>query len=256
MPEGAGIDPVTGVFSWTPVEGQAPGEYPLTVMVADDDPAPLHDEETFTVRVFTEEPQVVCDVTPGLLDFGAVALQDSVSQSFTIRNQGFVEFSGEISEVCDHFGILEGGGPFTLAAGDSLVVDVVFSPPLAGDYSCLIQLGQDGCTVVECLGSGRDAAGVELPAREYSLMQNVPNPFNPMTKISFNLATESHASLVIFDVAGRQITSLVNGVKSAGKHSVVWDGRNEFGQQAAAGVYFFRLEAGSFSETKRMVLVK
>jgi hypothetical protein len=256
VPAGAGIDPVTGVFSWTPSPAQAPGEYPLTVRVTDDGEPSLHDEETITVRVFEEEPQMICDVDPILLDFGAVALEDSVASSFTIRNLGVLEFSGTINETCEYFQIVEGGGPFTLAEGDTLVVTVAFTPHAEGDFACTIQLGENSCAAVECQGMGRDTSGAGMPVPVFALNQNYPNPFNPTTRIQFGLAGETMTSLVIFDIAGRQVRSLVRDVMGSGFHTVSWNGKDDGGHPVAAGVYFYRLDAGGFRETKRMTLVK
>jgi hypothetical protein len=256
VPAGAGIDPASGVFSWTPSPAQAPGEYTMTVRATDDGEPPLFDEETFTVRVFEEAPQVVCEVEPALLNFYRVALEDSVAKSFTIRNQGVVEFSGMVSESCDYFQIVGGNGAFTIAPGDSQVVTVAFMPQVEGDFSCLIQLGEIGCAAVECLGTGSDASGVGIPTPVLGLSQNYPNPFNPTTRIQFGLAEEANTSLVVFDIAGRQVRVLVREVMAPGPHKVEWDGRDEAGFPVAAGVYFYRLEAGSFTETKRMVMVK
>ena len=89
-----------------------------------------------------------------------------------------------------------------------------------------------------------------------SLHQNHPNPFNPNTTISFNLRERGHASLAVYDVAGRLVRVLIDGVKEAGPHDVNWDGKDNTGRGVASGVYFYRLEAGSFTETKKMVLLR
>lgn len=78
-----------------------------------------------------------------------------------------------------------------------------------------------------------------------------PNPFNPVTRISFVLPTETEVRLTVYDVGGHVVERLVNGVRSAGEHTVVWNATGR-----ASGVYFYRLEAGSFSETRRMILLK
>ena len=199
---------------------------------------------------------MICDVDPILLDFGAVALEDSVASTFTIRTLGFLEFSGVVSESCDYFQIVEGGGPFSLAEGDTLVVIIAFTPHMEGDFSCTIQLGENVCAAVECLGMGRDASGVGMPVPVFALNQNYPNPFNPTTQIQFGLAGETKTTLVIFDIAGRQVRSLVQGVVGPGFHTVEWNGKDDGGRTVAAGVYFYRLQAGDFRETKRMTLVK
>ncbi len=100
------------------------------------------------------------------------------------------------------------------------------------------------------------AVGDVVPTR-YSLEQNVPNPFNPMTTIYFELPEEAAVRLQVFDISGRLVRNLLNGASlGAGRQDVVWNGKDEGGQQVAAGVYFYHLSTGSFNETKRMVLVK
>jgi hypothetical protein len=91
---------------------------------------------------------------------------------------------------------------------------------------------------------------LEIPA-VYSLSQNYPNPFNPVTKINFALPKQGFVTLKIFDVLGREVKTLVNEVKTAGKFSVDFNA-SEF----ASGVYFYRMESNGFSDIKRMMLIK
>jgi hypothetical protein len=91
---------------------------------------------------------------------------------------------------------------------------------------------------------------------KFALHEAVPNPFNPQTTLSFSLPTASHVRLAVYDVSGRLVTTLVDEDRGPGLHSVVWDGRDAQQRQVSSGVYFYSIEAGSFTETKRMVLVK
>jgi hypothetical protein len=104
-----------------------------------------------------------------------------------------------------------------------------------------------------------DISGVgdpTLPTR-FALHNNVPNPFNPMTTIKYDLPVAGRVSLKIFDISGRLVAVLKdNETETAGRHEVVWRGRDRSGQQVAAGVYFYRMEGGAFTQTQRMVLVK
>jgi hypothetical protein len=86
---------------------------------------------------------------------------------------------------------------------------------------------------------------------KFSLSQNYPNPFNPTTKIDYNLPTDANVSLKIYDVTGRLISTLVNEKKLAGYYTNEFDAVN-----IASGVYFYRLQAGSFVDTKRFVVIK
>jgi hypothetical protein len=98
----------------------------------------------------------------------------------------------------------------------------------------------------------------EIPAIT-QLIGNFPNPFNPYTTIQFSVAAElasAHVRLEIFNIRGQRVRTLVNDIKLPGHHSVVWDGRDDHGRSVGSGVYFYRLQAGDFSQTKRMLLLK
>jgi len=104
---------------------------------------------------------------------------------------------------------------------------------------------------------GSSTDGPDSPVvRAYYLAQNVPNPFNPVTTVSFGLPEPSHVSLRIYDTAGRLVRVLVEGHREAGRHETVWDGLDGSGRRAASGVYFYRLKAGAFIEEKKMVLLR
>jgi hypothetical protein len=90
----------------------------------------------------------------------------------------------------------------------------------------------------------------ELPIR-FSLSQNYPNPFNPSTHIPYSVRGSGFVSLKVYDVLGREVATLVNEVKPPGEYSVVFDGTN-----LPSGVYFYRLTAGGFTETRRMIVIR
>lgn len=90
-----------------------------------------------------------------------------------------------------------------------------------------------------------------IPPTTYELYQNYPNPFNPSTNISFNLQTKSFVSLKVFDVLGREVATIVSEEMSAGNYSKQWNVTN-----MPSGVYFYRLQAGSYIQTKKLVLLK
>jgi hypothetical protein len=98
-------------------------------------------------------------------------------------------------------------------------------------------------------------AVADAPRLAFRLHQNAPNPFRPSTTIRFELPQRATVSLRIYDVAGRLVRSLANGsTLEAGRHEAAWNGQGESGQRVTAGLYFYRLQAGTFSETRRMVL--
>jgi hypothetical protein len=85
----------------------------------------------------------------------------------------------------------------------------------------------------------------------FSLNQNYPNPFNPATTISFTLPSKSFVSLKVFDLLGREVATLVNEQKSAGTYTQKWNAAN-----VSSGIYFYRLQADKFTETKKLLLLK
>ena len=91
----------------------------------------------------------------------------------------------------------------------------------------------------------------------YKLYQNVPNPFNPTTTIHYEIPAGLAAiRLQIFDVSGRLVRRLVDGYVGPGRKSASWSGLDTSGRPVASGLYFYRLEAGRFNETRKMLLLK
>ena len=90
----------------------------------------------------------------------------------------------------------------------------------------------------------------------YRLVQNYPNPFNPTTTIEYRLPKSANVKIVVFNILGNKVATLVNGKHVAGTHSVVWDSKDYSGNLAANGVYFYKITTPEFSETKKMLLMK
>jgi len=85
----------------------------------------------------------------------------------------------------------------------------------------------------------------------YALFQNYPNPFNPSTQISFDLPSASYVNLTIYNVLGQNVTTLIDKKMDAGHHEIEWDASNN-----SSGVYFYRISADNFSQTKKMLMLK
>lgn len=105
------------------------------------------------------------------------------------------------------------------------------------------------------LVTGVDIDPLPVP-KTFELGQNYPNPFNPSTEIRFALPKSSNVKLVIYDLMGRVVSTLVDQNMSMGSHRVTWNGREQSGKVAASGVYFYHLQADGFNATKKMVLMK
>jgi hypothetical protein len=89
-----------------------------------------------------------------------------------------------------------------------------------------------------------------------ALEQNMPNPFNPMTTIKYSIAQDTDVSLVVYDVSGQRVRTLVDNHQRADVYKITWDGINDSGQRVASGMYFYKLVAGKFVQTRKMVLLK
>jgi len=99
-------------------------------------------------------------------------------------------------------------------------------------------------------------ANEELFPSVFSINQNFPNPFNPKTTILYNLPEQTHVTIIIIDLLGRQVRTLINQTQDVGFKSIIWDTTNDYGKPVSAGVYLYQIQAGQFVKTKKMVLLK
>ncbi|MDP3580833.1 MAG: T9SS type A sorting domain-containing protein, partial [Ignavibacteria bacterium] len=97
---------------------------------------------------------------------------------------------------------------------------------------------------------------IEILPSSFTLSQNYPNPFNPSTVISYQLPKQSRVQIKIYDAIGNEIRSLIDEEKSAGKYNILWDSRNNYGTRVSSGVYFYKITADGFAQTKKMILMK
>ena len=100
-----------------------------------------------------------------------------------------------------------------------------------------------------------DVDGEQLPT-VYALHQNYPNPFNPTTQIKYDLPEDAMVSITIYDIMGRSIRSLVKSQQTAGYRSIQWNATNNLGEPVSAGMYIYTIQAGEFSQTRKMILLK
>jgi len=90
----------------------------------------------------------------------------------------------------------------------------------------------------------------------FKLVQNSPNPFNPVTKVAYHVPSASRVTIRVFDVTGRLVTTLVDGVVEPGRHAAVWNGTNENGESVGSGVYFCTMETPDYRDSQKMTLLK
>ena len=112
--------------------------------------------------------------------------------------------------------------------------------------------GQPFSLVVGTLSNADESA---IPAK-FALHQNYPNPFNPTTRLRYDLPEQAFVQLAIYDLLGRQVTTLVNRVEEPGYRSATWDGTDTNGKKVSAGMYLYVIKAGDFVQTRKMILLK
>ena len=91
---------------------------------------------------------------------------------------------------------------------------------------------------------------------KYALHPNYPNPFNPLTRINYDIPKDGSVELIVFDILGREVTTLINANIQAGYHNITWRGINKHRQVVGAGVYFLQLRSKNFTKTIKMLLLK
>jgi hypothetical protein len=138
--------------------------------------------------------------------------------------------------------------------------DHAYTAPASDYYGLVVfanRRGEFGSYTIR-VSSGATGVEDDAPAPDtYALYQNEPNPFNPTTRIRYDVPESGGAvQLRIYGVDGRLVRTLVDGIEPAGQRSITWDGRDYDGARVATGVYFYRLDAPGFRETRKMVVVK
>ena len=88
------------------------------------------------------------------------------------------------------------------------------------------------------------------------VFQNFPNPFNPSTTIEYSVAKDRRVEIAVFNVRGEKVATVTNEMKPPGRYKAVWNGRDDRGREVSSGVYFYRLEVGDYSSTKKMLMLK
>ena len=140
-------------------------------------------------------------------------------------------------------------GPFEVAELKAGRANILIHTDLYAVAEIRGDLTFDFVSAVDIPGDGNIPAVLDL-------RDNFPNPFNPLTTIRFGVARDERVLLDVFDVRGRLVRNLLNETRPAGYHTVAWDGLDNRGARVVSGVYLYRLTAGSYSETKRMLLIK
>jgi hypothetical protein len=140
----------------------------------------------------------------------------------------------------------------TLTPGTSFMRQ--FNTPGNFPYHCAIHTFMQATVIVSPTSVG-DGNSAGIP-KNYSLHQNFPNPFNSSTRISFYLPKSGNVKLEVYNILGQKIKTLLEKVEEPGAKTIFWDGTDDKGLNASTGIYFYRLTAADFVDTRKMVYLK
>ena len=174
------------------------------------------------------------DVAPLLRQFGI----DSIYATF-VDNSTYAVLSIDVNGTETAF-----AGTYTTAASGVGNINTIVLNQLAPTT-----LTSEGIFEITNYATGIDDDG-QLPV-EFSLEQNYPNPFNPSTRIAFELPTAATVKLTVFNLAGQEVAKLVNEQRNAGRHEITFEAGN-----LPSGIYFYRIQAGNYISTRKMMLVR
>lgn len=195
------------------------------------------------------------------LKFTEEQMPDTLSFLLTNSSSMDVELT-TASTRSAYFSVLD-SLPISIAADSSIMITVAFLPTAPALYHDVLTLRSDSetegfGTQLVLVGGDHDTGGdLSAPVPEqYYLFQNSPNPFNPSTIIRYEVPQISRVLLVVYDLLGKEVVTLVDKTVSSGLHEVRWNGLNAARLPVASGTYFYRISAGTYSEVRKMSLMR
>ena len=238
--------------------------YAAVVPTLGDSSAQEMHTSTFMVTAHTSDISVWLDSEP-MSGYSVDNLHPGAPMSLSFsssQSEVSLSWSASVDEDFSYFNIyrqdlLSMAPAVVFTSIDSFYTDIEVSS--VGSYEYWI-------TAVDLSGLESEASGfvsAVLSSEEemgmptnFALKQNYPNPFNPSTQIQYSLPSESKVLISIYDLTGRKVKTLVNDVQSAGYRTVMWNATNEIGRPVSAGMYIYSIQAGNFTQNRKMVLMK
>jgi len=130
----------------------------------------------------------------------------------------------------------------------------------SGDWTDMSTYSEDLAVRARCsqnlVVSADGGVGNEIKPSAFTLGNNYPNPFNPRTQIDYSIGNESHVVVAVYNILGQHINTIVAETKAAGEYSTEWDGTDSDGNEVSTGIYFYRIQAGDYTDTRKMLLLR
>jgi hypothetical protein len=267
LPQGAGLDPATGAFSWTP---EVSGQYRVTFVATD--PGGLTDSSTVMLTAIDPElgpaPPLACDESTqsftGVVDMGIPEVSTTQTEiAFSAppgvqRIEGALTWFGAPAIDLDLYLLDADHNVLKSSASSNATEQLVYNTPEAGNYfwrvvsyaspdTANFQIDASQC-VSPLVGVTPEVGGRVVFSR------TAPNPFTTTTRVAFSLPKAGHASLRLYDVAGRLVRTLEDSDLPAGTYTRVWDKKTDHGTTAMAGLYFYRLDVDGVRFGQKVIL--
>ncbi len=246
IPSGATIDSASGAFVWVPGIGTA-GSYAVTFKASD--PGGLFDTTTVSVIVTAKnrKPALVSKSPTDTIKYlvnKAVTFKASVKDP----DNDTLKYTWKLNGV-----VVKAAGTDSTYTTQFSVVGVYDLRVVFEDKGGLKDSTKWAVNIV--LTGVKDVAGAVPTA--FELGQNYPNPFNPSTSVSFALPSASPVTFEVYTILGTKVRTLISGqTMSAAYHTVVWNGKDDNGTQLSSGMYLYRIAAGSYTSTRKMMMLK
>ncbi len=201
----------------------------------------IYNDGKTEIELNSDAPLAGLEMTLKAIDGKTVNIKSDIA--------GFELFSSQTGDQIK-LGMFDLTGNSKIGNGTTSILEI------DGDVEIVSILGADenanGLAFEIVNGASKDAA---VPGT-FALRPNHPNPFNPTTEINFALPKACDATLEVYNITGQKVATLVDGTLEAGEHTVQWDSRDQSGVSVASGIYLYRLTAGEFRDTKKMILLK
>ncbi|MGE5681895.1 MAG: FlgD immunoglobulin-like domain containing protein, partial [Bacillota bacterium] len=207
--------------------------------------------------------RISATVAPNSLNFDSTLINTETSRKLIITNNSIDTLIISAVTLSDAHFTSKTQLPVLIPPKSKGVLQISFRPVGYGEVNSgklvIYSNAQNKPTEINLRGIAAKYSGNKVPAKQpkqFELFQNYPNPFNPNTNITFYLPEASEVKLAVFDSFGREVKLLDKSFREPGIHQLLWDGLNNSGKAVSSGVYYLSLKAGSFTDTKKILLIR